>query len=184
MANGDGVIPHKNFFNHEPYDALALNDTKRFRGAAQAGEECCKGLGQAQECKLIVALVSDRLQLSTERLLTLTQQRHALAQLLNRQEPFLVGVEQSFDAFAHMRQLPLQTLLTFLGWIGRARCCQPTIKFLLYQSRLFQESDHLGPNNLIEEILPDQAAVVRKQDRPVFASYRSLCTCSSESYVR
>ena len=45
MANGDGVIPHKNFFNHEPYDALALNDTKRFSGAAQAGEECCKGLG-------------------------------------------------------------------------------------------------------------------------------------------
>jgi hypothetical protein len=59
-----------------------------------------------------------------------------------------------------MRQFPLQTLLTFLGWIGRASGCQATIQFLLYQSRLFQEADHLGPNNLIEEILPDQAAVV------------------------
>ena len=160
MANGDGVVPHQNFFNHEPHDSLALDDIKRFSGAAQAGKKCCEGLGQAQECSPIGGLVSDRLQLSAKRLLALTQQGHALAQLFNRQESFLIGVEKSFDAFAHMRQLPLQTLLTFLGWIGRARCCQPTIKFLLDQSRLFQQADHLGPDDLIEEILPDKAAVV------------------------
>ena len=71
----------------------ALNDIKRFSGAAQAGEKCCEGLGQAQECNLIGALVSDRLQLSTNRLLALTQQGHSIAQLFNRQESFLVGVE-------------------------------------------------------------------------------------------
>ena len=60
----------------------------------------------------------------------------------------------------HMRQLPLQTLLTFLGWIGRANCCQATIKFLLYQSRLFRSGGSPRPKQSDREILPDKAAVV------------------------
>ena len=131
MTNGDGIFPHQNVFNQKPYDSLALSDTKRFGGTAQASEECSEGLGQAQECSPVVGLVGDRLQLSTECLFALTQRRHALPQLFDRQESFLVGVDKSFDAFANMYQFPLQTLLMFSGWIGGARCCQPTIKFLL-----------------------------------------------------
>src|ERR1700737_395291 len=160
MANGNGVVPHQDVFDHEPHDSLALSDTKRLRSTAQAGEERCEGLRQAQECCPIVGLISNRLKLGTERLFTLAQCRHALTQLLDRQETFLVGVEKSFDALANMRQFPLQTLFTFFGRIGQARCYQPAIKFLLYQSRVFQQSDHLGPDDLIEEILSDEAAVV------------------------
>src|SRR5246500_422437 len=132
VTNGDGVVPHQNVFNHEPHNALALSDTKRFGGTAQASEECCERLGQAQECSPVVGLVGDRLQLSTKRLFALVQPRHALPQLFDRQESFLVGVKQSFDAFANMYQFPLQTLLMFFGGIRGARCCQPSIKFLLY----------------------------------------------------
>jgi hypothetical protein len=95
-------------------------------------EECCEGLDQAQECSPVVGLVGDRLQLSTKRLFAPAQPRHALPQLFDRQESFLVGGEQSFDAFANMYQFPLQTLLMFFGGIRGARCCQPSIKFLLY----------------------------------------------------
>jgi hypothetical protein len=49
---------------------------------------------QAQECSAIVGLVGDRLQLSTECLLALTQHRHALTQLIDRQEFFLIGVRR------------------------------------------------------------------------------------------
>jgi hypothetical protein len=73
---------------------------------------------------------------------------------------FLVGSDQSFDAFANLYQFPLQTLLTFLGQIRRTRCCQPTIEFLLYQGRVFQQSDHLVPDNLVEQILSNKPAVV------------------------
>src|SRR5712664_4872201 len=31
VANGDGVVPHQNVFDHEPYDSLALCDIKRRR---------------------------------------------------------------------------------------------------------------------------------------------------------
>jgi|HubBroStandDraft_6_1064221.scaffolds.fasta_scaffold122508_1 hypothetical protein len=38
-----------------------------------------------------------------------------------------------------------------------ARCYQPAIKFLLYQSRLFQQADQLSPDDLIDELLSDEA---------------------------
>src|SRR5467141_2045321 len=160
VTNDDGVVPHQDVFDHEPDDSLALRDIKRLSGTAQACEERRESLRQSQEGCPIVGLVSDRLQFSTKGLFTLAQRRHSFAQLLDRQECFLVGVEKSFHAFANMRQLSLQTLFTFLGRIAQARCCQPAVKFLLDQRRIFQQSDHLRPDDLIEEILSDQAAVV------------------------
>src|SRR5262249_41120423 len=56
---------------------------------------------------------------------------------------------------------------TFSGWIRRSRCRQPTIKFLLDQSGLFQQADHLGPNDLIEEFLSDELAVVANRPAEV-----------------
>jgi RNA-directed DNA polymerase len=50
VANSDGVLTYQNVFDHEPDDSLALTDTKRLRGTAQAREECCDGFCQAQEC--------------------------------------------------------------------------------------------------------------------------------------
>ena len=160
MTNGDDILANQDVFNQESHDFLAFNDTKRFRRAAQASKECCKGLCQAQECDAIISLVGNRLQLSTECLLAMTQWRHTITQLLKRQESFLIGGEKSFDTFADMGQLPLQTLLTFCGWIGSTRCFQPTIKFLVYQSRFFQQADHLSPDDLIEEFLSDEAVVI------------------------
>src|SRR4051795_9198906 len=40
------------------------------------------------------------------------------------------------------------------------RCGQPTIQFLVYQSGVFQQADHLIPDDLIQEFLSDQAAIV------------------------
>src|SRR5437879_3220384 len=160
VTNGDGIVADQDVFNQQSHDFLAFNDTKRFRGAAQASKECCESFRQAQEYGTIIGLVSDRLQLSTECLLAMTQCRHTFTQLLKRQESFLIGGEKSFDTFANMGQLPLQTLLTFCGWIGSTRYCQPTIKFLVYQSRFFQQADHLSPDDLIEEFLSDEAAVI------------------------
>jgi len=160
VTNGDDVLANQNVFNQESHDFLAFNDTKRFRRAAQVSKECCESLCQAQECDAIISLVGNRLQLSAECLLAMTQCRHTFTQLLKRQESFLIGGEKSFDTFANMGQLPLQTLLTFCGWIGSTCCFQPTIKFLVYQSRFFQKADHLTPDDLIEEFLSDEAVVI------------------------
>jgi len=61
VANGNGILADQNVFNQESHDFLAFNDTKRFRRTAQASEECCESLCQAQECGAIIGAVSDRL---------------------------------------------------------------------------------------------------------------------------
>jgi hypothetical protein len=119
VTNGDGILADQDVFNQQSHDFLPFNDTKRFRGAAQASKECCESFRQAQEYGTIIGLVSYRLQLSTECLLAMTQCRHTFTQLLKRQESFLIGGEKPFDTFANMGQLPLQTLLTFCGWIWK-----------------------------------------------------------------
>jgi hypothetical protein len=183
VTNGDGIFADQNVFNQESHDSLAFDDTKRFSSAAQASKECGEGFCQAQKCSAIVGPVGDRLQLSTECLLALTQHRHALTQLLDRQESFLIGVEQSFDTFANMGQFPLQTLLPFFGGIRGACCYQPPIKFLLYQSWLFQQGSP-QPRRSDRGVLVGRSGRCRKPGRRVSANYRSQCTCSSESCVR
>ena len=39
VTNGDGVVPHQDVFDHEPYDSLAFRDIKRLSSTAQACEE-------------------------------------------------------------------------------------------------------------------------------------------------
>jgi hypothetical protein len=77
VTNGDGILANQDFSNQQSHDFLAFRDTKTFCGAAQARKECGESFCQAQECGAIIGLVGDRLQLSTECLLTLTQHRHA-----------------------------------------------------------------------------------------------------------
>ena len=71
MANGDGVVSDQDVFHYKPHDSLALKNTQCISSTVQAGEERREGLRQAQEDGPIVGLVSDCLQLSTERLFTL-----------------------------------------------------------------------------------------------------------------
>jgi hypothetical protein len=78
MANGDDIVPYQNVFDDEAYDSLALGDTQRISSTAQAGKERRKGFRQTKESCPIVGLVSDCLQLRTERLFALAQCRHTL----------------------------------------------------------------------------------------------------------
>src|SRR5712692_8818226 len=59
-----------------------------------------------------------------------------------------------------MREFPLQALFALFGRIGGARRRKPTVKFLLDQCGVFQQSNDFGPDDLIEQILADKAAVV------------------------
>jgi hypothetical protein len=69
-----------------------------------------------------------------------------------------------------MRQFTLQALLAPFGRIRRTRGCQPTVQFLLYQCGVFQQSNDFGPDDLIEQILTDKAAIIA--NRP--PSFRQL----------
>ena len=71
MAYRDGIVSYQDVFHNQPYDSLPLSDTQRISSVAQAGKERGKILRQPQEGSPIICLVSDRLQLCTERLFAL-----------------------------------------------------------------------------------------------------------------
>jgi len=48
----------------------------------------------------------------------------------------------------------------FLAGSAEARRRKPTVKFLLDQCGVFQQSNDFGPDDLIEQILAEQSAVV------------------------
>ena len=107
MPDDDRVVANEDVLDDEAHDSLAFQDVKCVGGATQAAEERRQSLGKAQERGAIGGLVSDCLQLGTQRLFALAQRRHTLAQLLKRQEILLIGVEKSLDAFADTGEFPL-----------------------------------------------------------------------------
>jgi len=78
MPDDDGVVADEDVLDDEAHDSLALNDVKGVGGAAQTAEERRESLGKAQKLCAIGSLNSDRLQLGTQPLFALPQQRHAL----------------------------------------------------------------------------------------------------------
>jgi hypothetical protein len=84
-----------------------------------------------QEVGAIIGLVSDRLQFGAQHLFALTQCRYAFAQLLKRQEPFLIGGKKPFEALADSCQFALQALFAMFRRIGGTRRGEASIEFLL-----------------------------------------------------
>ena len=82
MPNDDCVVADEDVLDDQAHDSLALQDVERVGGVAQPAEERRESLSQAQERSAIGSLVSNRLQLSAQRLFALSQRRHTLAQLL------------------------------------------------------------------------------------------------------
>jgi len=66
----------------------------------------------------------------------------------------LIGGQHALDALANPHQFPLQGLFALLGKIGGASDGEPTIQFLVNQGGVFEQPNHLGPDDLIQQVLP------------------------------
>jgi hypothetical protein len=63
------------------------------------------------------------------------------------------------SALAHSEQIPLHRLFALLRGIGGTSRVEPTIEFLLNQGRIFEQPNDLGPDDLIQQILPHGSVV-------------------------
>ena len=79
MSDHDRVVADEHFLDDEAHDSLLLDDVERLGRRAQAREERRQSLRQAQMGGTITGLLDQRAQFLAQRLLALTQQRHALA---------------------------------------------------------------------------------------------------------
>lgn len=153
VADQDRVLADEHLLDDQAHDALALENVERVRGHAQPREKSRERLRQAQVRRALLSLFGDRVQLGPQRLLTLTQQWHALPQLVQGHEVFLIGREHPLDAFPNPSQIPLDRVFALLCGVGRTSDGEPTIKFLLNQGGIFEQAHDLSPDDLIQQIL-------------------------------
>ena len=99
MTDDEPIIANEHVLDHQTDDALPLDDVKRVGGFTQSREKGQQRFRETQVRRSFSSLFGDRLPLRPQRTLALTQGRHPLAQLLQRQQFLLIGGQQTLDAF-------------------------------------------------------------------------------------
>jgi hypothetical protein len=176
VTDNDSVIADEDILDDQPHDSLAFDDIQGIGGAAQAAEERGEGFCKPQEVLTIVGLVGDRLQLGAQLLFAVSERGHALAQLFEREQIFLIRSQYSSDTFTDTDEFSLQTLFALFGWVRGTRGQQTTVQFLLDQCGIFKQSDDFAPDDLIEQILPHRPAIAYRtgQSSPAVGAQASI----------
>jgi hypothetical protein len=116
------------------------------------------------------------LKFDPQRLFALPQVGHTAAQFVERQQVFLIGGQKTVHAFAGSNQLAIQFgLAPFSRTVGPCRS-KAAIDLLLDQGGVFQQVQHFGPNQAVQQILADWSIVAGR-------SRKVTVTVSSQAAV-
>ena len=97
MADGDRVVvaADQDFADDEPQDALLFVEVELVESVGEAVEEAFEGVGELEVGLGVVQLGVERVELGAQCGLALAQRGHPGAQLVEREELFLVGLDQA-----------------------------------------------------------------------------------------
>jgi hypothetical protein len=166
VANDDFVFADEDFLDEKTQHALPLSYIERFDGRPQAGEEVRDGFGEAQADFALLRLVFDCLQLQQASLFASAQIGHAVAQLFKREKTLLIGREQTLNAFSATREIAAKRFLSALRGIGVSRRLEPPLKFVFYETLVFEQTCDLFPYNRVQQILAHWAIVADRPAKP------------------
>src|SRR5215218_1066178 len=112
VPDGDRVVvtADENFADHEPQDALLAGDVELVEAVGEAAEEPLDGLGELEVGLGVVQLAFERVELGLQGALALAQAGHPGAELVERDELFLVGLDQPLDRCAGAGEVALERL--------------------------------------------------------------------------
>src|SRR5437763_13181731 len=99
VSDGDLVVvaADQDFADDESQDSLLFVEAELVEAVAEPGEEAPEGVGELEVGLGVVQLGVERDELGLERALALAQGGHPGAQLVDREELFLVCLDQPFD---------------------------------------------------------------------------------------
>ncbi len=153
MPEHEGVGTHLHLLQHEPDDTLPISEYEGLGGLVELREKAFKALGQRHVRLCVGQLRLESGQLGLDRRLPLSQRRHALAQVLQREQFFLIRLDEPL----HGPVDPVQCLDQALALRGhrmfRAQRRQSAIDFLMYQPGIPEQSDDLVPDQCVQRIL-------------------------------
>jgi hypothetical protein len=104
------VASDEYFADDEPQGALAFLGVELVEAVAEAGEEAFESVGELEVGLGVVEFGVERVELGAERALARAQRGHPGAQLVERDELFLVGLDQSSDRGVGAAKIALERL--------------------------------------------------------------------------
>jgi retron-type reverse transcriptase len=159
VADDDRVVIDQHLLDDQPHDALTFDHVEGLGGHAHPRQKRRECLCETEIRCPLARLIRDRLQLGAQCLFALAQEWHPLAQLLQRQQVFLIRGQHALDALPDTEQIAVQRLLALPCRVGGASHGKPAIQFLLNQRGTLEQPNDLRPDDLIQEVLAHGSAV-------------------------
>src|SRR6266545_2820030 len=159
VTDGDIVLlaADEDFAHDEAQDALLLVHGQLVEAVGEAGEEAFERLGELEVGLGVVQFGFEGAELRGERGLALAQLGHPLAQLLERDQLLLVGLDQARGAGAHARELAFESLAAAGGGVLAADGFESALDLGSHELGLFEQVPDLCPDEVVELVCADRA---------------------------
>ena len=160
MSDGDRVVvaADQDFADDEPHDALLAGDVELVQPVGEAAEERVEGVGELEVGLGVVQLGVEAVALGLERALALAQCGHPGAELLERDELFLVGLDQPLDRGAGAGEISLERFTAAGGGVLGPRRGEAAVDLGADELGGLEQPADLGPDERVELIGADRAA--------------------------
>jgi retron-type reverse transcriptase len=154
VVDDHSVGTNEHLLDQQPQHPLALGDRGGRGGMAQPAEEALQVLGELEGGLLVDQLRLERVELGGQGVLFGAQGGHAAAQLVQAEQLFLVGLNESADGGGGAGLLAVQAGLGGGGGVGGAQLGQAPVELAADQGGVGQQPGHVLPDDLVEVVGP------------------------------
>ena len=160
VADRDGVVvaADQDFADDESQDALLSGDVELVQAVGEAAEEPFERVGELQIGLDVVQLGVEAVELGLQRGLTLAQRGHPGAQLVERDELFLVCLDQPLDRGAGAGEIALERFAATGGGVLGPHFGEAAVDLGAHKVGVLEQPADLGPDERVELVSADWAA--------------------------
>jgi hypothetical protein len=161
VADGDRVLvaADEHFADDESQDALLVFDAGLVQSVGEAAEEALERVGELEVGFGVVQLGVERVELGAKRALALAQRGGAGAQLLERDQLFLVGLDQPLDRAVGAGEVALERVAAPRGGVLGAQRLQSAVDLGADERGVLEQPADLGPDHWFQLVGADRAAL-------------------------
>ena len=160
VADRDGVVvaADQDFADDEPQDALLVGDVELVQAVGEAVEEPFEGVGELEVGLGVVQLGVERVELGLQRVLAFAQGGHPGAELVERDQLFLVGLDQPLDRAGGAGEVALERFAAAGARGARSAAPGGGGRSRRGRARGLEQPSDLGPDERVELVGADRAA--------------------------
>ena len=160
MSDRDGVVvaADQDFADDEPQDALLAGGVELVQTVSEAAEEPFEGVGELEVGLGVVQLGVDAVELRLECRLALAQRGRVRAELVERDQLFLVGLDQPLNRLVGADEIALERFAATSGGVLGPCCGEAAVDLILDEFGVLEQPADLGPDERVDLVGADGAA--------------------------